>query len=494
VAVVPYAEDLYVDEIIAQRDRLLARLGDQRAHSAELWDWYRGRQQVPDVQPQYSAAYQLFLRSSVTPWARLVVDAIAERLRVQGVRNGEDPDVAGDAWRAFKRGRLDADQRLVYTEALITGTGYVSVSRQDDGRVRIVPESSYEVTHEPDLTDRQLVAGALKLYPIDYSHEVWQCELYRREATYRWVTGALSVYQNGNGDGFPVDFGWHRDRLDWDELDVIPNETDQVPVVPFENRINVVSGGASEIEDLIPTLQRIDRLTLDQMVASSFGSFRQKWATGLQVPRDPDTGNPIEPYKASVSRLWVNENPAGRFGTMESSSLDQFLVAIDAHIATLAAISRVPAHYLLSRNLANPPSAESLVAAESGLVAKCVDRQASYGEAWEQVLALYLQMSGDPVDIEDLEVIWTTAERRSPAIMADAAIKWQAVGVPQPAIWLMLGASPAEIEEWTREAAAAELLALATAQAAAAAPQVEQEALGAAVSAATGEERGGATS
>jgi hypothetical protein len=198
------------------------------------------------------------------------------------------------------------------------------------------------------------------------------------------------------------------------------------------------------------------------LVTSHFGSFRQKWATGLVVPRDPDTGQPVEPYQAAVSRLWVNERPDGRFGTFDASPPDGHLTAIDSQIAALAAISRVPAHFLMQRNLANPPSAESLIASESGLVSKVIDRQAQYGEAWEQAAALQARMSGREVAIEELEVDWVNAERRNPAQVADSAIKLQSIGVPQPALWAYVGFTPQQVEEFSRESAASALIRAAT--------------------------------
>lgn len=444
------------EDLAVQRDRLLSKLAEQRVRNAELWAWYRGRQDVPDVPAKYANAYRLFLEASATPWARLVVDSLAERLRVQGVRDTEAPDAADRAWRMFTRARLNADQRLIYTEALIGGTGYVSVS--PDG---IVPESSFEVTHEPGLADRQVVAAALKLYPLDWTRKVWVCELYRPEATYRWVCELARAPHDAGG--FPIDEESTL-RVDWDLLpDASANAVGVVPIVPFENRVNIVSGGASEIEDCVPVLQRIDRLTLDLLLTSHYASFRQKWATGLAVPVDPDTGQRVEPFKSAVERLWVNERADGSFGTFDASPPDGYLMAIDSQIATLAAISRVPAHYLLQRNLANPPSAESLIASEAGLVAKVKDRQAQYGEAWEQTFWLQSLMSGQPVEIETLEIDWISAEERNPAQTADAAIKMQQVGVPRTAIWAFLGFTPQQVAEFSQEEATRELLAAANA-------------------------------
>jgi hypothetical protein len=218
----------------------------------------------------------------------------------------------------------------------------------------------------------------------------------------------------------------------------------------------VLGGGVSELEDCIPILRRIDKLTLDKMLTSDVAAFKQKWATGLNVPKDPETGKPVEPYQSAVDRLWVNTNPDGKFGTFEASDLRQYIEAIDAEIAALAAISRVPSHYLLQQNLANPPSAESLVASESGLVAKVEQRQRRFGESWEQVIDLCLRLGADS-EPGELEVVWADAEMRNPAQVADAAVKLQTIGVPQRALWEYIGASPQQLAAWTIEAAAEEL-------------------------------------
>ena len=208
-------------------------------------------------------------------------------------------------------------------------------------------------------------------------------------------------------------------------------------------------------------MRRIDKITLDLLLTSDVAAFRQKWATGLDIPKDEETGKPVEPFKAAVDRLWVSDNPDSKFGTFEASDLGQYLKAKDAEIAALAAISRVPAHYLMQSNLANPPTAESLVASESGLVAKVRERQRRFGESWERTEALAFALSG--ADAPPLETIWQDAEFRNPAQVADAATKLQTIGVPQRALWEYIGATPPQIAEWTLDAAGAEPPAIATA-------------------------------
>ena len=78
---------------------------------------------------------------------------------------------------------------------------------------------------------------------------------------------------------------------------VAANPLGAVPFVPFENRPTAATPGESELRELVPIMQRIQELELAKLVAAHTAVFRQKWATGLEVPRDPETGKPVEPFK-----------------------------------------------------------------------------------------------------------------------------------------------------------------------------------------------------
>jgi SPP1 Gp6-like portal protein len=443
-----------VELLEAQRDRLLVRLRVQRDHGLGMYAWYEGEQEPPgqpiDPSYGYGGAFARLREMARGAWARLVVDTIAERLAVQGVRStlGEDADRA--AWQLLQANRIDADQAEVHREAFIVGVSYVSVAGAGDA-VRLTPETALEVTHEHAPGDRRSVASALKVYELDRA--VWVAELYTPTQVVVWT----AEYRDVERTPFQANA-----RPAWDDEPAIsPNSLGAVPFVPFENRPTAATSGESELRELVPIMQRIQELELAKLVAAHTAVFRQKWATGLQVPRDPETGQPVEPFKQSVSRLWVSEDDKTRFGTFEATEIAQYLRAIDAEIAELAAISRVPSYYLVQTELANPPSAESLLAAESGLVAKCVDRQGSFGESWEQVVRIGAAAAGAGELAGDtgLEAIWRTPERRNPAVVADAAVKLQAVGIPQTELWAFLGYSPQAIERMQVEAAGEALLA-----------------------------------
>lgn len=454
------AGELELDHLEALRDVLLAKLRVQREAAETFYDWYRCRQPPPDMPPaaDYKPAFERLRTMARGAWGRLVVDTITERLAMQGVRSSVGEAVDERAWGMLVDNRMDADQRDVHTEALTTGLGYVSVSGSGDA-VRIAPETCLEVAHLAVAGDRRTTDAALKVMPLGGGR--WLAELHTATLTASWEV----LYSDGRRS--PLVPGA---APAWDELPlVVPNEYGVVPIVPFENRPMFCAGGLSELDELLPIMQRIQELELAKLIGVYAVTFPQKWATGLVVERDPTTGQAQQPFQSGPMRLWATEGENAKFGAFPAGDIGQYLRAIDDEIAELAAISRVPSYYFVQSNLANPPSAESLVTSETGLVTKCVDRQTGFGESWQQVVRIAGKAAGDAELADDrrLEVLWHTPERRNPAVVADAATKLQSVGVPTEAVWTFLGYSPQAVQRMRVQSRAEQLAAAAVAAAAA---------------------------
>lgn len=408
--------------------------------------WYLGEQDEPGLPRGHTGeVYRRMRESSRNTWASLIVETIAERLQVQGYRSAAgDRELEQRAWGILQANAIDDEQSQVYLDALLCRVGYVMVTPPDpedpDRTPVVTAESPLEVTHEWAPGGRRRVGYALKCYDVDDG--LWRAELLAPDYSFVWTADLGAESQSTVFDA---------DNVEWDAEPLIgENQLQAVPVVPFENRRTTSTPPLSEVERVEHVLQRIDDLLLGRQVSSHHASFRQKWATGLEVPRDPDTGEPIEAFEASVARVWISEDPDSRFGSFEATELGQYTKTISSEVAELAAISRVPSHYFVQQELANPPSADSLTAAESGLVAKVERRQTSWGESWEQVVRFALVLDGEQLDRVGTadEVVWRDAAVRSPAQVADAATKRKAVGVPDEALWEFLGASPQQIDRW----------------------------------------------
>ena len=232
------------------------------------------------------------------------------------------------------------------------------------------------------------MACALKRWCDDWGF--WHSNLYTPSAIYKFSSASA-----GSGSVTPPAGTAWLPRAVPDEPWPLPNPFGRVPVVEFPNNPRMVTGGRSELAGgQIDIIDRINETVFNRMLAAQFAAFRQKWVTGMEIPRDPDTGEPREPFNSAVDRLWMTENPDAKFGEFSEATLTNYIAAVEADIQHLAAISRVPAYYLLPHG--NVPSGEALKAAETGLVAKVKRRQRFFGESWEQVLRLALLMSDDP--------------------------------------------------------------------------------------------------
>lgn len=436
------------------RDRLVRTLLRERPAQMARIAWYLGLQPVPEItDSSVKKMYRLLLDMSRNAWARLVIDAIAERTTVTGVRiDGTDADL--EVWDLLKGAHFDVDQRLVHSESLTLKTSYFSVMERD-GEVSIAPESALQVTHENDPTDRRTVRAALKLWEDDTTSEVF-ASLFVPGVEHRWKAprpGSWASHQEGSVQTLDQQVT----SLEWEPLDERENGYSVVPIFPLSNRPTLFAGPQSEIDDLVPVFQRIDKVTLDMLVTSHAASFKQRWVTGMKIPVDPATNEPVEPFEAAVAKLWVSPSTDTTFGQFDSSPMDPYLKVIDAAVAQVSAISRVPSYYLVSPNLVNPPSADTMMAAETGLIKKARSLLRVWGEQYEAMVRLALVIAGDDRDTTRLEIVWENPAQPSEAQVADAALKWATLGVPNQALWEKGGATPEEIARWKSMAAAAEV-------------------------------------
>jgi hypothetical protein len=66
----------------------------------------------------------------------------------------------------------------------------------------------------------------------------------------------------------------------------ITHDLGEVPVVPFVNRPRLSRPfGESELADVIPLADAVNKLATDMMVTSEFSASKRRWATGLEIPQ-----------------------------------------------------------------------------------------------------------------------------------------------------------------------------------------------------------------
>lgn len=425
--------------------KLEEELEKRRPRIQRYEDYYDGKHRLAFATSKFREAFGNLFSAFADNWCDLVVDASVERLRVDGFRF-DTPTRSKAAWRIWQANQLDAESVLSFTEAVKCGTSFLLVSPNvDDPKnplVTVEHPAQVIVAHAPGFRRKRL--AALKKWLDDDGFAM--ATLYLPDAVHKYRSDKKLT-------GSTTKVRW----VDRPGADPVANDLGIVPVVPLLNNPTLLGGGQSDIAKVIPLQDAVNKLVSDMLVASEFAAFRQRWATGIEIPTDPETGQamPTKEFLNSVSRIWTVGNDAAQFGEFSATDLNNYVQGVEMLVQHVAAQTRTPPHYLLGQS-GNFPSGESLKSTETGLVAKVLRKHLSFGEGLEEAQSLALVLSGDTRAMNvSAETIWKDPESRTEGEHVDAVLKMATLGVPQVVLWERLGASPEEIERW-KELKAAE--------------------------------------
>lgn len=408
--------------------------------------YYRGIQPLAFTSEKYRAAFGDRLRGSSENICSVVIDSLVERLEVRGFRMPPAPDstsplspnAPGDAeaWRIWQANGLDASMRQGFRSATVKGEVNLLVGPGRDDRTPLITvEDPLETVV---VVSRGQRVVALKRW-LDVELDRWRAFVYFPDRIEKfWSTrkvgelGVLSPSLEGNVEWEPQDLSA--------EDQVLEHGLGVVPMIGMPNRPNLIGVGESDLAPIVPIQDEINKLVGDMIIASEYGAFRQKWAIGIDVPRDPKTGQPISGWEASIAQLWSigvkadfnkDSDPEPRVGQFDVTPLEPYLEAIKQRLQMAATISRMPPHYLLG-DPGQWPSGESLTAAESGLAAKATDHALDYSDPIEEAMRLGFLVIGDNerARATGMETIWKDPRFRSEAEHVDAVVKKKALNVP----------------------------------------------------------------
>ena len=422
-----------------------------------LHRYYSGDQPLAFSSSDYKSAFAQRFRHFSANFCKLVVRATEERLTVTGFRFGDRGQPAdADAWRMWQANSLDEQSQRAHREALISSECPVLVWPKDDAAeplIRIQDPAKVIVAYGDDPLER--VVAMKRWTAIDGTR---LATLYYPDRLEKYQEARKLQWANQYGSSYAMT-GWEPRKVPGEDWPLL-NRLGVVPIIPLVNDACLDGTGTSEIASVIPLQDELNKLILDLLLAAETGAFRQKWATGIEIPVDPQNGKPLEPWKAAIERVWSTAVPDAKFGTFDATDLAPYVKAIEQTTQLIASTSSTPAHYLLGQ-AGSFPSGESLRAAETGLVAKSKRHQRDYGEGWEEVMRLGFLAKGDEVraDAIDAETIWRDAETRTESEHTDSLVKLMSLGVPVEQLWEDAGYSPQQISRFKRMKAEEALLA-----------------------------------
>ncbi|RJN32909.1 phage portal protein [Nesterenkonia natronophila] len=401
----------------------LIQVIDGRAVNLDQLDrYYNGNPPLSFLSPEAREALGNRFGRMASNFCRLTVTSISERLRITGFTRDGQPDPA--LWADWTRNDLDQLAGTLHREALTLGTAYCIVWADHYGQPTISVESAHQMTALRDPGTRQIVAAVKRWNTATGSEAI----LYGPDT----ITRFRSASQNATaGAQYRV-------------AETIENPLGVVPVVEFRNSDRLLDEGVSELRDVIPLQDSLNKLLADLLVGSEYFARPRRWATGIELEEDED-GEADNPYPES-NRMMIAESDLSKFGQLPASDLGSYDTAIRTIVSQIMAVSSLPGHY--TGIVANqPPNADGLRAAEASLTARVEQRQHTFGRSWEKVagLAHAIRTNTDPL-AADITLTWADPATRSVAQEADAVVKlFQAGLLPVTAALEKLGYSEDQI-------------------------------------------------
>lgn len=412
--------DEWLKRLIACHDRDLPQL--------RLMDsYYEGTQPLSYLAPEIQAELSDRMRQLVINWPQLVVDALDERLDVEGFRYADSETTAADLWDVWQASDMDEGSQQAHVDALALKRSYAIVgSNEDDDATPIVTaESALEVFAERDPRTRQVMA-AIKRW--DEPAPTGSAPL---KSAQLYLPDKRITFEQQKGQ--------------WVEVDRDTHNLGEVLVVPLANRPRLRHlDGTSELRSVIPLSDAACKIASDMMVSAEYHAMPRRWATGMSRDDFADeNGQPLSAMSSLAGRMWANESNEVKFGQFPEAQLSNFHETINVLARLVAALTGLPPAFL---GLATdqPPSADAIRASEARLVKRAERRQRAFGEAWERVMRLVLLVRDGKLDprTRKLETVWRDPATPTYAQKADAVVKLHSSGIlPTEQAWEDLGYS-----------------------------------------------------
>ena len=382
---------------------------------------------------------------------RIYVNAIAERLIIEGFRIGDSGDTDADLWAWFKANGLDDKAWLSFCEALVFGRSYITVAapgEEDKDNPLLIPEVPIIQVESP----KSLFA---KIDPRT-KRVLWAVRVVKDD---QGETVSATLYTPDQTEVFAAQDG------ELVSFETVSHGLGVVPVVPMihSESVSDLYGSSLISEDVRSVTDAMSRLLMNMQMTSELMATPQRIIFGSSVDElgGPDK-NGLELYTSSYIAV---EDPTGKAVQLPAAELRNYTEALTQLLKMAAAYTGLPPQYL-SYSDDNPASAEAIRASESRLVRHCEAVAAQFGAAWEQAMRIALLVMGQQLTLDHfrMETVWRDPSTPTFQAKADAVQKAFGSGiVPLEQARIDMGYSPEQrrqMAEWDKASPQGQLAAM----------------------------------
>lgn len=362
---------------------------------AQLFAYYDGEQPLTYTASRLKEVFKDLDAYFAENWCSVVVDSARDRVNLREVQiaNAQAAKAWKDLWEKCELG-LESDE--VHEAAMVAGEGYFIVWKDEDGKV-----DGY--ANDPRLCHI--------FYDTEYPRK-------KKFAAKWWVDEEgfrrLTLY-------YPDRLEYYRSKNKANQVQkasglapmdppTAENPFGKIPVFHFKLAQRKVK---SDLKNVIPIQNGVNKLLTDMMVTAEFAAFPQRY-----VISNADTQGKL---KNAPNQVW--DLPAGdgigqqtQAGQFAAADLKNYLEAIDNLATAISSITRTPKHYFFS--VGSNLSGEALIAMEAPLNKKAQDRIDRFTPVWKQVAAFMLGAAGETVKEDEIMPVFDKPETIQPQTQA----------------------------------------------------------------------------
>lgn len=386
----------------------LVELAQQSMSDPELNQRYAGANVVRNLGVQIPAKVRNL--EVVVNWPRLVVDAMAETLTVDGFESETmEQENLDFLWATWQQSKMKTLSHMSHVEAMVQGDCYVLVGRREDGSIRTTAMSRDNVAVERDASGEVSAAVITRTEKTEYGSEV--------SKAYYYTPGLLEEFQQLNGVWVKVKSSRH---------------SSVIPVIPIVNKSRIGDkSGASDMSLVIPYGDVASRsFTLLQFAVERL-SMPQRWIIGGELAnfkRQDGTAPTLD--ELYLGSFLTSPKSDTKFGQFDGADLSQVIAVLKHCAEMVSAMTGIPVS-MLGVTTSNPSSAEAMRASKERMISRGEFKQDMFGDAWEQWCRVVLDLSGrrDAAGQDTLNSVWRDIAVPSTSAKSSYLLQAHAQGV-----------------------------------------------------------------
>jgi len=451
---------LETDEALRLVTRIYTRIIARRPTIETREQYHRGDQPLNFATKEWKDANASRYKDFSDNWCRPVVDAEGERIRHTGIKlpGGKDK-AAGKLWNQWLANEMEMQSSQGFITTLVADRSFVLVWGTNGDEPIVTWEHPSSVEIEYDWENPRLRKAALKTWADDTTEfatlytpeELWKFErprfLPEDERQSQTQQGRVRSAENT---------GWVPRLVDQEPWPIV-NPMGVVPIVEIPNRPMLGNDPLSEIQGVMPMQDAINLLWAYLFLSADYASMPARVVLGQGPPMVPvlDSNGikigdrAVDIKELAEKRILYMSGKETKIDSWEAAKLDVFGDVIEMAVGHIAAQTRTPPTYLVSKTGMSNVNGTGLKASEIGLVKKTLEFQLFATPAIREVYRLMALAMGETKLARRTKlatITWMNPEIRSEAELADMLVKKAALGYPLEYLMELDGLDPRSIE------------------------------------------------